>query len=150
MFRNVLIAAAIVIASPALAGAQDIFWSFSPTELVTELYFASGDPCEDASAYDGPIGDTGSAYIFSDGLFGFHAIDLDFTLGHSNAISVTGGEVFNPTFNTIGGTRFYSSPSDPSLSFEIAPDGSNTGRLLAFSFGNNFGNNGVNPNLSAL
>ena len=65
MFKNVFVAAAILIASPALVSAQDIFWSFSRTELATTS--------------SGELGQTGSAYIFSDLFFGFSAIDLDFT-----------------------------------------------------------------------
>ena len=52
MFKNVFVAAAILIASPALVSAQDIFWSFSRTELATTS--------------SGELGQTGSAYIFSD------------------------------------------------------------------------------------
>ena len=51
----------------------------------------------------------GSVYIFSDGLFDFDAIDLNFATSDnysSDTIEITGGEVFNPTFNTIGGERF--------------------------------------------
>lgn len=141
MFRNVLIAVAIMIANPTLVDAQDIFWSFSPTELVTEWYISSPDPCVDPTAYD-PSPVSGSAYIFSDGLFGFGSIDLDFVLGDSSEIRVTGGEVFNPTFTTIGGTRY----DFPEISFETPTFGENTGRLFIV----NLFQNGVDPNLSAL
>ena len=88
MFRKVLIAAAIVIASPALVSAQDIFWSFSPTAV-------SSNTSEFAN-------NQFSAYIFSDGLFEFEFADLDFTTSDSNVIQFTGGEAFNPSFPERG------------------------------------------------
>ena len=79
MLKNVFLAAAILIASPAFVSAQDIFWSLSPTELVTT---------------SAEVGETGSAYIFSDQLFDFDGIDLNFTASGSCA-RFTGAE-FNP------------------------------------------------------
>ena len=94
MFKRALIASAILIASTPYASAQDIFWSFSPTEVVS------------TSTVDFVQAGVGSVYIFSDGLFSFDALDLDFTLSDPSVIRFTGGESFNPTFNVIGGTRF--------------------------------------------
>ena len=81
MLKNVFLAAAILIASPAFVSAQDIFWSLSPTELVTTSTSAE-------------VGETGSVYIFSDQLFDFDGIDLNFTASGSCA-RFTGAE-FNP------------------------------------------------------
>ena len=95
MFKKVLIAAAIVIASPAFVSAQDIFWSLDSETLVTS---------EKSEVFEL----SGSAYIFSNGMFGFDAIDLNFTTSpNQNAIQFTGGEAFNPT--TLLGERFDSS-----------------------------------------
>ncbi len=126
MLKNIFVAVAIVIASPAFVGAQDVFWSFSPTALETTL-------TDNAAAE----GDTGSVYIFSDGRFGFDALDLVFETSNSNVVRFTGGEVFNPTFNTIGGERFH----EPIITTEFGD-----GRL----FLTNLGQNGVNPALSPL
>ncbi len=92
MFKNVLLAVAVAMASPSFVAAQDIFWSFSPTALET--------------SFSGAPGDTAAAYIFSDRNFGFDAMDLHFTASDSSVVRFTGGEAFNPTFFTIGGTRF--------------------------------------------
>ena len=119
MLRKFLIAAAIVIANPAFVSAQDIFWSLSSTELVSTS-------TENAAT-------SGSAYIFSDGLFGFDTLDLDFSTSDSSVITFTGGEAFNPTF-TNGGMRFTSSQ----ISIDSA---TNTGTLFSV----NFSQNGVNP-----
>jgi hypothetical protein len=91
MFNKVLIAFAILIASPAFVSAQDIFWSFSPSAATNTL--------------DAEVGTSGSAYIFSHGFFGFDAIDLNFTT-NTDVIQFTGGEGFNPNFGGPGGTRF--------------------------------------------
>lgn len=92
MFKNFFLAVAIAMASQSFVFTQDVFWSFSSTSLET--------------SFSGNLGDTGSAYIFSDANFGFDAIDLDFTMSDSRVIRFTGGEAFNPTFNVIGGRRF--------------------------------------------
>ena len=125
MYRNVFLAIAIVIASPALVSAEDIFWSFSPTELST--------------TFVGDLGATGSVYIFSDGLFGFDALDLDLTTDRPDFIRFTGGEAFNPTFDVIGGTRF-------DLSQATINSGNSTGRLLLVRILEN----GVNPDTGPL
>lgn len=125
MFKKSLIAAVILIASPAFVWAQDVFWSFSPTEAtntVTIDFVQSG---------------VGSVYIFSDGLFGFDALDLDFTLSDTSVIKFTGGEVFNPTFDVIGKTRF-------DYSELMLDSDNNSGKLFSV----NFIQNGVNPDLS--
>ena len=88
MFRKILIAAAVVIASPGLVSAQDIFWSFSPTEVNTSISEFANQQF--------------SAYIFSDGLFSYDTADLNFTTSDSNVIQFTGGEAFNPSFPELG------------------------------------------------
>ena len=94
MFKKVLIAAAIVITSPAFTSAQYIFWSLDSTRLVTSV------------KSDGVLELTNSVYIFSDGEFGFDALDLDFTISFDeDTIRLTGGEAFNPT-SFIGSQRF--------------------------------------------
>lgn len=124
MLKKVLLAAAIVIASPALVSAQDLFWSFSPTSV--ELY-----PDDPGNA---------SLYIFSDGLFGFDALDLEFTVTVSGGeVRFTGGEAFNPVFDGIGGRKFDSS--------EITVDAAGTSARL---FSVNITQNGVNPVLGPL
>jgi hypothetical protein len=125
MFKNILIAIAIVIAGPAFVLAQDIFWSFSPT-TVTGTSFPD-------------FGSSASAYIFSDGLFGFDAIDLDFKTSDANVIRFTGGEAFNPTFSDIGRKRFNVS--------ELTVDASgDSGGVFSI----NISENGVNPALGPL
>ena len=86
MLKNVFLDAAILIASPAFVSAQDIFWSLSPTELVTTSTSAE-------------VGETGSAYIFSDQLFDFDGIDLNFTASGSCA-RFTGAELNPELFDT--------------------------------------------------
>ncbi len=132
MFKKLFVAVAIVMASSALVSAQDIFWSFSPTEAT-------------ASTNIGAVGDAGSVYIFSDGLFGFDAIDLDFSASISNVISFTGGEVFNPTFSTIGGERFHEPEITIASTNSAGQDGS-SGKLFAV----NLAQNGVDPALSSF
>ena len=90
MLNRAFIAVAIVIASPAFVSAQDIFWAFSSTSIP-----GSGFLCE-----------TTSAYIFSDRWFSFDTLDLNITTSDPDVIRFTGGEVFNPTFDFIGGERF--------------------------------------------
>lgn len=127
MFKKSIIAAVILLASPAFVLAQDIFWSFSPTEATDSLtvdFVQSG---------------VGSVYIFSDGLFGFDALDLNFTISDTSVIRIVGGEVFNPTFDVIGGTRF-------DFSQLMIDQANNSGKLFSV----NFVENGVNPALSPL
>lgn len=124
MFKRALIAAAILIANSPFVSAQDIFWSFSLTEVTNTFtvdFVQSG---------------VGSVYIFSDGLLGFDALDLDFTVSDPSVIRFTGGESFNPTFNVIGGTRFDFSE------LTIDPTAS-SGNLFSL----NVIQNGVNPTL---
>ena len=111
MLKRLLIAAAIAIVSPAWISAQDIFLSFDSEQLVTTFNL------------NDPLVLSGSVYIFSDGLFGFDALDLNFSAGDSNAIQFTGGEAFNPV--SVIGPRF------DSTEITISPDGS-AGNLLAF------------------
>ena len=124
MFGKIFIAIVIAIASHGLVSAQDIFWSFSPTAAES-----SSSTFLDTT--------TGSAYIFSDRPFGFDTLDLNFSTSDSSAIQFTGGEVFNPKFDVIGGLRFDS----PTMTINLGGDSGNLFlvRVLA---------NGVNPALS--
>ena len=126
MFKSIFIAAAIVIASPGFVSAQDIFFSFSSTEA-------------DSTFTAGFEGTSGSVYIFSDGLFGFDALDLDLATSDSNFIRFTGGEAFDPTFNILGGNRFDSTV----LSIDA---GGGSGNLFSV----NITQNGVDPVLGPL
>ena len=111
MLKRILIAAVIAIVNPALAPAQDIFWSFDSEQLVTNL------------VHDFSVA-TGSVYIFSDGDFGFDALDLDFSISDSDLIRFTGGEAFNE--DLLFGTRF------DSTEITISTDGL-AGNLLSVS-----------------
>ena len=126
MFKKCFVAAAILMASPAFVSAQDIFWSFSPTELITTSSVGVDDL-------------TGSAYIFSDGQFGFDILDLDFTTSASDVVRFTGGEVFNPTFDVIGRTRFDSGE------ITVDAEGSSGNLFLVAII-----ERGVNPTISSL
>ena len=124
MIKNFLIAAALVIAGHAQVFSQDLFVSFDSASL------------QNADTQDSGAG---SAYIFSDGDFGFDALDLDFLASDSSVIRFTGGEAFNPVFDSIGGTRFNAA--------EISVDPTtNTGNLFAV----NVVENGVNPAIGSL
>lgn len=125
MIKRVLLAAAMMVASPAIVSAQDVVWSFSPTSLVTSAVAPAG-------------AGSGTAYIFSDGPFGFDAIDLDLITSDPSVLQITGGTVFDSTFNMIGSTRFDVS--------QLTTDGIGGGRLFAL----NFAQNGVNPTLGPL
>jgi len=125
MLKKIFVAAAIMLSIPAFASAQDIFWSFSPTELIT------------TSTLD-PSSTNGSIYIFSDGQFAFDALDVDFTASAPGVLRFSGGEAFNPEFDVIGGLRFNRSV------IELDADGS-SGRLFTV----NVVENGVNPDLVA-
>lgn len=125
MFKNIFLAAAIVIASPSFVTAQDIFLSFDSQSVVSSLTASSAQT-------------SGSVYVFSDGLFGFDAIDLDFT-SSGPYVQFTGGEAFNPTFAVVGGLRF--DLADLTIDAET-----NSGRLLLVRILEN----GVNPSTSPL
>ena len=120
MFQRVLIAAAVMVASPAIVSAQDIFWSFSSTSVVTSAVAPAGTVL-------------GTAYVFTDGLFAVDAIDLNFTTSDPDVLQITGGTAINPTFNSIGGTRFDEST--------VTADGDGGGNLFAV----NVIQNGINP-----
>ena len=122
--KNLLIAAALVIASPALVFSQDIFLSFDSDSFLNTDTQDSG---------------TGSAFLFSDGQFAFDALDLNFLTSDSSVLRFTGGEAFNPTFDIVGGSRFTSSE----ISFDPT---TNTGNLFSV----NILDNGVNPALGPL
>lgn len=125
MLKKVLLVAAILVASPALTSAQDIFWSFSETESSGATSLAPGD--------------TGSASIFSDGLLGFDGIDLNLAISDPNVVRLTGGEAFNPMFNLIGGQRFDTADLDTSANGSSA-------RLFALSLTQN----GVDPDFATM
>ena len=137
MIKKFLIAAALVIASPALVFSQDIFWSFDQTSAT--------------STGTGAAGTSGTAFIFSDGMFGFDALDLNFTSSDSSVLLLTGGTGTNPEFLSVGGTRFDSSVvtinsgSDGNLfAVNVAQNGVNTalGPLFDPGFDANVGPNG--------
>jgi len=125
MFKNVLIVAALVIASPGIVFGQDFFWSFDSTSLQTSATEVANT--------------SGTAYIFVDGLVGFDAVDLNFTSSNASVLLLTDGETTNPEFGDLGSTRFNSS--------EITIDGAgDAGNLFAV----NITENGVNPMLAPL
>ncbi len=124
MIKKLLIAAVFLIASPTVVFSQDFFLSFDPDSLLATDTQDSG---------------SSSAYLFSDGLFGFDALDLDFFASDSSVIRFSGGEVFNPTFDTVGGTRFF----DPQITVDTT---TNTGNLFLV----NLLENGVNPALGQM
>jgi hypothetical protein len=122
MIKNFLIAAALVIASPALGHSQEIFWSFDQAALSSET--------------TGNVGDTGTAYIFSDGEFAFDAADLNLTSSDSAVLLLTGGQTFNDEYETVGGRSFNSS--------EVTTTGAGVGNLFSVSITEN----GINPGLN--
>ena len=122
MIKKFLIAAALVIASPALGHSQEIFWSFDQAGLSTET--------------TGNVGDTGTAYIFSDGEFAFDAADLNLTSSDSAVLLLTGGLTFNDEYSVVGGRSFNSS--------EVTTDGAGGGNLFSVSITEN----GINPGLN--
>ena len=126
MLKNVLIAAAILIASPAVVFSQDIFWSFDSSSLQSNSTQVQGA--------------SGTAYIFADGLFGFDFADINFTTSDSAVVLLTGGQSFNDEFITVGGTAFNSSD------VTIDPSGSNGNLSAAAGAGSNF----FNPEVWAL
>lgn len=81
MLKRFFLTAAILITSPVLVSGQDIFWSFSSTELTTSL--------------SGEVGSTGSAYICADLLFDIAGLDLNLST-NSPCLRFTGGEAINP------------------------------------------------------
>ena len=90
MIKRVLIAAAIMIATPGFLFSQDIFFSFSDTALV------------DTTTLD--AGTSGSAFLFS--AIDFDAADLEFTSSDAGIGSITGGSATNPDFNILNTPRF--------------------------------------------
>jgi len=94
MIKNFLIAAALVIASPALVFSQDIFLSF--------------DAAGNAPTTSGAVGSTGTVNIFSDQPFAFDALDLDITSSDPSVLLLTGGTAINRDFNNpfLSGNSF--------------------------------------------
>ena len=129
MLKKVLVVAAMMVASPAIVSAQEIFWSFESTSAVNTI--------------DNDTLGAGTAFIFSDGMFAFDALDLNFTSSDSSVVLLTGGTTTNPTFNAVGGTRFDSSV----ITLDPAATGVNDNANL---FAVNVAQNGVNPALGPL
>lgn len=125
MLKRVLVAAAMIVASPALVSAQDIIWSFD------------GSSRQNTSS--AVVGTTGTAFIFLDAAFAVDAIDLEFSSSDSNVLQFTGGTTFNDPFTVIGGRAFDSSE----LTIEA---GGATGGVFSV----NVTENGINPAVSAL
>lgn len=125
MVKNFLIAAALLIASPAMVFSQDIFWSFAPDSATNTAV--------------GVVGTSGTAYIFSDQPFGFDAIDLDFNSSDSAVLLLTGGAERNDPFAVIGSTAFNSS-------IVTVDAGGATGSWFAV----NATQNGITPDVSPL
>jgi hypothetical protein len=79
MFKKFLIAAAIVIASPAFVFAEDVFFAYgqgAAATSTTSTTTASG---------------SGSVFIYSEFGFDFDAGDIIFTNSDSSVIEFTGG-----------------------------------------------------------
>ena len=123
MLKRVLIAAAAVIASPALVSAQDLFLSF--------------DTANAQNVGAGPAGSVGSVNLFSAVGFAFDAIDLIVTSSDTSVLSLSGGVGSNPTFPTVDGLLFDST--------EVSVNADGSARFFAV----NVTENGVNPGLNA-
>ena len=95
MIKRVLIAAAIMIATPGFLFSQDIFLSFSDTALVTETTLDEGT--------------SGSAFIFSAATgFDFDATEVDFSSSNAPVSAFTSGVGIDEGFNSpfLTGDRF--------------------------------------------
>lgn len=125
MLKRVLLAAAVIAASPALVSAQDIFWSLSPTQALASAVLPAGT-----------VG--GTAYIFASDTYAFDAIDLDLISSDTGVLALSGGTTTNPVFDAVGGLRFDSS--------ELTFDGTGNGNLFSV----NITENGVNAALAPL
>ena len=110
---------------PVTPTSPDFFVSFEPDSL-------------QSTDFQG-VGTSGTAFIYSDGLFGFDALDLDITSSDPSVLMLTGGDAFNPTFDVLGGERFDSSV------LTVDSD-TNIGNLFSV----NATQNGVNPTLGPL
>lgn len=132
MLKRVLLAAAVMVASPALVSAQDIFWSFD------------ADSAQASTV--APVGTvSGTAYIFSSPTFGFDAIDLNLTSSDTSVLQITGGAGINPVFDAVGGTRFDSSEVTATTD-DVTGELDGNGNLFAV----NVAQNGVNTALGPL
>ena len=100
MLKKVFVAAAIMIACPAIVFAQDIFFRFGGS-----LPEAGGAP-PTRTFVTAPDTTSGSVFIYSRSGFNFREANLRFFSSNSDVAAITGGEVFNPTFNVVGGRRF--------------------------------------------
>ena len=126
MLKRVLVAAAIMLASPALVSAQDIFWSFDEFSAQNTAVAPSGTV-------------SGTAYVFSDGLFGFDALDLNLLTSDPSVLQITGGRAFNdPFLFPLEGLTFDSSV--------VTTTTNGNGNLFSVAVVEN----GINPAVSAL
>jgi hypothetical protein len=125
MLKRLLVAAVILVGSSQFASAQDLFWSFESESAVTSV--------------NEQLGTSGTAYLFSDRLLPFDAIDLNFTTSDASVILLTDGRSFNEPFPTLGGSAFNSSE----VTIE---DGGASGNLFAV----NVTQNGINPAITEM
>ena len=132
MLKRVLLAAAVMVASPALVSAQDIFWSFDANSAQASTVAPAGTV-------------SGTAYVFSSTTFGFDAIDLNLTSSDTSVLQITGGIGTNPTFDNIGGLRFDSSEVTATTD-DVTGELDGNGNLFAV----NVAQNGVNTALGPL
>ena len=100
MLKKVFVAAAIIIACPAVVFAQDIFFRFGGS-----LPEAGGVPPTRTFVTD-PDTTSGSVFIYSRSGFNFREGSFRFFISNPDVVAITGGEVFDPTFNVVGGRRF--------------------------------------------
>ncbi len=124
MLKRVLVAAAMIVASPALVSAQDLFLSFDSNSVQTTAVLPAGSV-------------SGTAFIFSSPTFGFDAADISITPSDTSVVSVSGGTAFNDVI--LGNDRF-----DSTVITTNADDANvlpGNGRLFSV----NVTGNGVNP-----
>ena len=113
MFKKVLFAAAIALICPTFVFAQDISFLFGGGQnLVDPAQAPPGLNVSPASSSQflpaSSVGTSGSVNIFSVSGFDFDAADIDFFSSDTSVAQITGGTVFNPSFNVIGDARFES------------------------------------------
>jgi len=95
MITRFLVAAAILIASPALGLAQDDF------------FFAFGSGADASSSGTALTSDgTGSVFVYSAAGFEFNQFEVNFTTNAPDVIQITTAEVFNPVVAVVFGTPF--------------------------------------------
>lgn len=99
MIKNFLIAAMLVIGSPALVFSQDVIFSFDQTTLQT--------------TENGVAGSSGTAFIFSDQTLAFDFLGLDVTSSDSSVLSLTGVNFFNAPFTNGDPPAFEATDEKP-------------------------------------